>query len=79
MSHSGKLLLLSLGKFKMFPSLSQWGHPSHMTWDTVNTLQGSCHEPGIFCFPLLLYLLLTKAQRLVKITHEDTKHDDSWD
>ena len=30
-----------VGKFKISPSLSQWGHPSHMTWDTVNTLQES--------------------------------------
>ena len=41
MSHSGTSQVLSLGKFRMFPSLSQWGHPSHMTWDTANTLQGS--------------------------------------
>ena len=50
----GKLQLLSLGKFKIFPLISQWGHCSHITRDIVNVpaiswageLQGN--PPGKF-------------------------------
>ena len=42
MSHLGTLQLLSLGKFKMYPSLSYLGHPSHMIWNTVNVLAVFC-------------------------------------
>src|ERR1700742_4651120 len=38
--------VLSLVKFKVFPSFSKWGHCGHMTWDTANVLQrNSLNEP----------------------------------
>src|SRR5258708_25455672 len=38
MSHSGKLQVLSLGKFKVYPQSTQSGHFGHMTRKTVNVL-----------------------------------------
>src|SRR5258708_31950811 len=42
MSHLGKLQVLSLGKFKVYPQSTQSGHFGHMTRKTVNVL-------GVFC------------------------------